>query len=76
MTATTMFSERWYDREFGDFLEVRRYVFHVFIAVAVMVYLVAVMVVAIMVCGRHGLWPSWYTPILSRKLHSCLVSLR
>jgi len=26
--------------------------FHVFIAVAVMV----------MVCGHHGLWPSWYRP--------------
>jgi len=30
--------------------------FHVFIAVAVMV----------MVCGRHGLWLSWYRPESSR----------
>ena len=31
-------------REFGNFLKVRRYFFHVFIDVAVMIYLVAVMV--------------------------------
>jgi len=30
-------------------------VYHVFIAVAVMVYLVAIMVVAVMVCGRCGI---------------------
>jgi len=29
-------------------------VFHVFIAVAVMV----------MACGRRGLWPSWYRPLM------------
>jgi len=30
-----------------------------FIAVPVMVYLVAVMV-----CGRHGLWPSWFVAVM------------
>jgi len=27
-------------------------------------WFVAVMVVAIMVCGRHGLWPSWFVAVV------------
>ena len=37
-------------------------VFHVFIAVVVVVYLMAVTVSGRHGCGRHGLWLSWYRP--------------
>ena len=42
------------------FLKSMPLVFHVFIAVAVMVYVVAVMVVAVMVCGRHCTGPTMW----------------
>ena len=48
------------------FLKSMPLVFHIFIAVAVMVYIAAVMVCGRhgIPCGRHGLWPSWYRPVL------------
>ena len=42
--------------------------FHVFIAVAIMVCgrhgLWPSWFVAVMVCGRHGLWPSWFVAVM------------
>jgi len=32
------------------------------IMVAITVVAIVVIVAAIMVCGRHGLWPSWLNP--------------
>jgi len=41
-----------------------------------LVVIVAVMVVAIMVivCGRHGLWPSWFVSMLVKPLLESLES--
>ena len=47
------------------FLKSMPLVFHVFIAVAIMVYLVGIVVCGHHSCGRHGLWPSWYRPIIN-----------
>ena len=46
------------------FLKSTPLVFHVFIAVAVMVFLVAIMVVAIIVCGHHGIGPQYDGPCI------------
>jgi len=64
MTATNMFSDDSMtvnSPRIWRFLKSVPLIFHVLIAVAIMVYHVAVMV-----CGHHGcfcrgLWPSWYT---------------
>ena len=56
-------------------------VFHVFIAVAVMVMvcdhggLWPSWFVAIMVCGRHGLWPSWFVAVMVCGQHGIGPSL-
>ena len=58
MTATNHDDQRHNLIKFDDFLKYAvstPLVSHVFIAVAVMVYLVVVMVVAVVVCGRHGM---------------------
>jgi len=55
MKATNMFSERWYECGLPwiwRFPKSTPLVYHVFIAVAVMV------------CGRHGLWPSWFVAVM------------
>ena len=51
------------------FLKSTPLVFSHFIAVAVMVYFVVVMVCGRhgIPCGGHGLWPSWYRLSLDRK---------
>ena len=66
ITATNLFSEdsttmnsQWIWR----FLKSTPLVFHVFIAAAIMVYLVADMVCGHNGCGHHGLWPSWCRPV-------------
>jgi len=48
-------------------------VFHVFIAVVVLVYLVAIVVCGPHSCGHHGLWPSWFVAVMAQARYDVPV---